>query len=106
LEKKMKATQMIAAIALFAATTGAAFAQQAEFTPADAGFQSSKSRAEVRAEVVQAYQEGTLQTNDSADVNRTALANAGERTRAEVRAEQAAAPHQSSLNSHDIYFGA
>jgi hypothetical protein len=102
----MKATQLIATIALFAATTGAAFAQQAEFTPADAGFQSSKSRAEVRAEVVQAYQDGTLITNDGANVNRTALANAGERTRAEVRAEQATAPHQSSLNPRDIYFGA
>jgi hypothetical protein len=102
----MKATKMIAALALFAATTGAAFAQQAEFTPADAGFQSTKSRAEVRAEVVQAYQDGTLITNDGKNVNSTAIAKAGDRTRADVRAEQAAAPRQSGLNSHDTYFGA
>ncbi|MDB5821538.1 MAG: hypothetical protein JWR21_242 [Herminiimonas sp.] len=102
----MKATKLIAAVALFAATTGAAFAQQAEFTPADAGFQSTKTRAEVRAEVVQAYKDGTLVTNDGINVNSTALAHAGERTRAEVRAEQAAAPHQSNLNPRDTYFGA
>jgi hypothetical protein len=107
LENKMKAKQLIAAIAVFAATSGAAFAQQqTEYPQPDAGFQSTKSRAEVRAEIVQAYKEGTLKTNDGIDVNSTALASAPQRTRAEVRAEQAAAPRQLSLDPRGTYFGA
>jgi hypothetical protein len=54
----MKATQFIAAIAVFAAT-GAAFAQPVGYVNPAEGFQSTKSAAEVRAEVVQAYSECT-----------------------------------------------
>jgi hypothetical protein len=98
----MKATQFIAAIAVFAAT-GAAFAQPVGYVNPAEGFQSTKSAAEVRAEVVQAYNDGTLKTNDAVNAP---VASASQRTRAEVRAEQASAPRQPSLNVHDTYFGA
>lgn len=49
-------------IAAISATAGSAFAQQAEFVAADANFAPSKTRAEVMAEVNQAYLDGTLGT--------------------------------------------
>jgi len=53
----MNAKQLIATVALFAAT-GAAFAQSTEYADPAAGFVSTKTRAEVRAELAQAQREG------------------------------------------------
>lgn len=100
----MKAKQIIAAIAVLAAT-GTAFAQQTEFVPADAGFQSTKSRAEVRSELEQAYRQGQIvtQTND-ASPEFASIAKTLHRSRQDVRAEQAAAAHDRSFEN--LYFGA
>jgi hypothetical protein len=57
-EKTMNAKNLIAAIALLAA--GSAFAQQTEFVAADAGFHSTKTRAEVRQELAVAYSAGDI----------------------------------------------
>jgi hypothetical protein len=56
---KMNAKKLTAAVILFAAT-GAALAQSSEFVAPDANFISSKSRAEVVAELNQARTEGLL----------------------------------------------
>jgi hypothetical protein len=55
----MNAKKLTAAVILFAAT-GAALAQSSEFVAPDANFISSKSRAEVIAELNQARAEGLL----------------------------------------------
>lgn len=54
----MNTKQMIAAAAMFAAT-GAVFAQQTEYVDPAANFVSTKSRADVLAELKQAQQDGT-----------------------------------------------
>jgi hypothetical protein len=56
---KMNAKKLTAAVIMFAAA-GATFAQNAEFVAPDANFVSSKSRAEVIAELKQAQANGTL----------------------------------------------
>ena len=83
----MNSKQWITAAALLAAT-GAALAQQTEWIAADANFVSTKSRAEVRAELNQAYADGSIATmqRDGAESLRLA-ANAAGKTRAEVVAE-------------------
>ena len=53
----MNAKMLIAAVSVVAA--GAAFAQQTEHVPADEGFVSTKTRAEVVAELKAAQQQGT-----------------------------------------------
>ncbi|MGB6054361.1 MAG: DUF4148 domain-containing protein [Burkholderiaceae bacterium] len=80
----MNAKQMIIAAAVFAASASA-FAQQTEFVAPDAGFVSTKSRAEVVAERNQAYGQGMLATQqrDGAD----AIRFAGTKSRADVVAD-------------------
>lgn len=95
----MNAKQLLA-IALFAAT-GSVFAQSAEFTAPDAGFASTKTRAEVRAELSQAYTDGVLAQRDGAD---TVIA-AGTRSRADVRAEAVQSAHNQRNNVKDVFFG-
>jgi hypothetical protein len=57
-EKKMNAKKLIAAVVVFAAA-GSVFAQQTEFVAPDANFVSTKTRAEVLAELEQAQANGT-----------------------------------------------
>lgn len=54
----MKTKNLIAAFAVLASAS--AFAQQTEFVAPDAGFHSAKTRAEVRQELVAAYNSGDV----------------------------------------------
>lgn len=96
----MKTKQLIAAVAILAAT-GSVFAQQTEWIAADANFTPGKTRAEVIAELNQAYADGTLATRDGADSVIVAGTN---RSRDEVRAE-AKQVNQDKFNAN-LYFGA
>jgi Domain of unknown function (DUF4148) len=58
LEKKMRAKQLIATVAMIAAT-GSVFAQQGEWIDPTTGYKSTKTRAEVKAELKQAEENGT-----------------------------------------------
>lgn len=100
----MNAKQLIAAVAVFA-STGSAFAA-AGYTPPAEGFVSSKSRAEVTAELQQARANGELSAKeyvDSADIKIVGTP----RSREEVRAEavQSARFHRAA-GVNDLYFGA
>ncbi|HTN65144.1 MAG TPA: DUF4148 domain-containing protein [Burkholderiaceae bacterium] len=84
----MNAKQLISTVALLAAT-GAVFAQQTEWVAADANFVSTKTRAEVRAELNQAYADGTIGTmaRDGVDAVQLARNAAAGKSRAAVIAE-------------------
>jgi hypothetical protein len=97
----MNAKQLIAAVAVFAAA-GSAFAQQQEFVAPDANFVSAKTRAEVVAELNQAYAQGALAIRDGAD---TPVLAATKRAREEVRAEAVHAK-DGKFSTDSIYFGA
>lgn len=96
----MNTKQLIAAAAILAAT-GTAFAQQTEFVAADANFTPAKTRAEVVAELNQAYADGTLIPRDGAD---TVMVASSHRTRDEVRAEARQANQDKFIAN--LYFGA
>lgn len=99
----MNAKQLIAAVVMVAAT-GSVLAQQTESVAPDANFVSTKSRAEVVAELSQAYAQGTLATRDGAD---SVIVADTHRSRAEVRAETAqAAKTRPQVDLKSIYFGA
>jgi len=95
----MNAKQLIGAAAILAAA-GSAFAQQTEFVAPDAGFVSTKTRAEVRAELNQAYADGTLATRDGQD---PVIVTAPRLTREQVRA-QIQPPRQDKFVD-SLYFG-
>ena len=59
----MNAKQLIAAVAVFAAT-GSVFANDLQVFPEQANFVSTKTRAEVIAQVRQANADGVLVTNE------------------------------------------
>jgi hypothetical protein len=95
----MNASQLLAAVAVLA-ITGIAFAQPVVVP--DANVTPGKTRAEVKAELNQAYRQGTLVHRDGEDL----IVQPGTRTRAEVRSEgmRIGKPHrQGDIN--DIYFG-
>lgn len=97
----MNAKQLIATVAMFAATS-AAFAQSSEYATPHENFVSSKTRAEVKAELQQAYAEGALAQHDGQDI----VIVAGKRSRAEVRAEAIqSASNQRNGNANGSYFG-
>lgn len=96
----MNTKQLIVAAAVFVAA-GSALAQQTEFVAADANFTPTKTRAEVVAELSQAYADGTLATRDGQD---TVIVAGIHRTRDEVRAEAKQA-NQNKSNT-DLYYGA
>lgn len=98
----MNVKQLIAAVAVLAAT-GSAFAQQTEFVAPDANFMSSKSRAEVMAELNQAQAQGVLATRE--DTYPVIDKQATMRSSADVRAEVTRSASASQSPS-DIYFGA
>lgn len=92
----MKATNLFAAIATFA-VAGSVFAQ--EYVQPSAGFVSTKSRAEVLAEVQQARESGSLQIGESA-YPAIPLATSG-KSRGEVVAELAQARETGALRTLD-----
>ena len=98
----MNAKQLIATVALFAAT-GAAFAQATEYADPAAGFVSTKTRAEVVAEIKQAAALGTLAQRDGQDAVVTTTA----RSRAEARAEavHSAQSLRQPIDVNSTYFG-
>lgn len=96
----MNTKQLIAAAVVFAAA-GSAFAQQTEFVAPDAGFVSSKTRADVVAELQQAYADGTLVQRDGAD---SVIVSNTHRSRDAVRAAAKQA-NQDQFNGK-LYFGA
>ena len=98
----MNAKQLIATVALFAAT-GATFAQSTEYADPAAGFVSTKTRAEVIGEVKQAHAYGALAQRDGQDAAVTTTA----RSRAEARAEavQSAQSLRQPIDVNSTYFG-
>jgi hypothetical protein len=100
----MNIKNIIATAAIFAAA-GSAFAQQTEFVPADAGFKSALTRAQVRQELAQAYTQGDVvqRKHDGQD---TQFAGSNQ-TREQVRKEAArAAQTRHAGDVNDLYFGA
>ena len=99
----MNAKQIIVTVAMFAAT-GAAFAQSTEYVTPNENFVSTKTRAEVKAELAQAYLEGSLSHRDGEDVVRVA----GSRVREQAPAETTQSVRVKRLPADvtDIYFGA
>jgi len=96
----MNTKNILAAAAIFAASASA-FAQQTEFVAPDAGFISTKSRAEVIAELNQAYGQGALASQQH-DGQQT-IQLAGNKSRAEVIAELNQAYREGTLatQQHD-----
>jgi hypothetical protein len=104
LEKIMNVKNLIAAVAVCAAT-GSAFAQQTEFVAPDAGFKASQTRTEVRQNLAQAAKEGATAQRQH-DGQDTVFA-ASNRSRQEVRAAAIqSAQSRRAGNVNDLYFGA
>jgi hypothetical protein len=95
---KMNAKKLIAAVAMIAATGSVFAADNAEFVEFTK-VQPVKTRAEVRAELEQAYAQGTLGHN-SEFVEFTHVASA--KSRDEVRNE---AIQASKTTGNNVYFG-
>ena len=96
----MNAKQLIATVAVFAATTPVFASEYVDFSK----FVSTKTRAEVVAELKQAQADGTLAAARSEYVVSTPVAGTP-RSRADVRAEAIAAARNHDSNEKDIYFG-
>jgi len=95
----MNAKHLVAAFA-FLATTGSVFAQ--EFVVPDANFVSSRTRADVVAEIAEARANGTLDVIDS---QYPVVATTGTpKTRAEVSAEIAQARANGTLDVIDSQY--
>ena len=97
----MNAKKLTAAVIMFAAA-GATFAQTQEFVAPDANFVSSKSRAEVVAELKQAQLNGSLAFTEH---NYPVIAT---QDGVQPRAANQASPMQSadaSQTKQNIYFG-
>lgn len=88
----MNATKLVVAIATLV-TAGSVFAQ--EYAQPDAGFASTKSRAEVNAELAQAHAGGTLQFSEHAY---PVIAIESTKSRGDVAAELAQARNDGSLH--------
>lgn len=100
----MNAKHLIATIALTVAA-GSVFAQSKESIPADANFVSTKSRAEVIAELKDAYNWGMLGTRDGADWKITTGKSMMTNTETVSKPMPMTMPKTSGMRS-DIYFGA
>jgi hypothetical protein len=96
----MNTKQLIAAVAVFAAA-GSAFAIDGEMPLEQKNFVSTKTRAEVTAEVIQARQQG-FAVGGNAYEKVTNVASTG-RTRAEVKAELAQAVKQGYVVGGEAY---
>ena len=99
----MKLQKLLAAVAVFAAAASA-IAQQTEFVAPDAGVQSTRTRAEVRQEMMEAYRRhGLVQQQHT---GQDPVYAKGQRSREEVREEAAKAARQ--FRAGDVmspYFG-
>ncbi|MEC5215852.1 hypothetical protein RCH09_000786 [Actimicrobium sp. GrIS 1.19] len=82
----MNIKQLFAAIALISATGAVFAADLMPFTEAD-NFKSSKTRAEVKAEVLRANQQSMLAHGDLSASDLPAVATKSTRDRSEVRKE-------------------
>ena len=94
----------LAAAAAIVVVSGTAFAQQTEFVAPDASFHSSRTRAEVRSELVEAEKIGATawQMVDGENVVR----QAGTLSRQQVRDEALTALKMHRPGDvNDIYFG-
>ena len=100
----MNVKHLIAAVAILAAT-GSAFADTTGNFTDFTHVPSTKSRADVIAELTQAQTDGVLAARDGADL--VYAANATSRSRAAVRAEAVAATKAQKNRSHaeSTYFG-
>jgi hypothetical protein len=96
----MIAKRLIAAFTVLAATDSV-FAQ--EFVEPDANFVSTRSRAEVIAELVQARADGTLVVDDA--TYPPLPAKVGTKTRAEVRVELEQYQHAHPSDLDSMYAG-
>ena len=96
----MNAKQLIAAVSIFAATGSVFAAEWADFSD----FVSTKTRAEVIAELKQAQADGTLAASQSETTVLPQLAGTP-RSRAEVRAEAIQSAKNRSNNAKEINFG-
>lgn len=99
----MKIQKSITAVAVFAAAASA-IAQQTEFVAPDAGVMLTRTRAEVRQEMTEAYaRHGLVQQQHT---GQDPVYAKGQRSREEVRAEAAKAARQ--FQAGDVmspYFG-
>lgn len=95
----MNIARLAVIAATLAVTAGSALAQ--EFVVADEGFVSTRTRAEVIAEVIAAREAGTLGISDY-EVPPMGVTGTP-RTRAEVAAEVEAGRQHAGIN--DLYFG-
>ena len=98
----MNAKNLIVAAAIFAAA-GSSFADTTGNFTDFTRVQSSKTRAEVVAELKQAKEQGYVASRDGADVVYATAATP--RTRADVRAEAVAEAKTQKRGTSSIYFG-
>jgi hypothetical protein len=91
----MNASRLVAAVVLVAAA-GATFAQEVYVAP-DAGFVSTRTRAEVKAEIDPSVIHGEQNYIESVAT--------GKRTRAEVRAEAVAATKDLRKAGSSVFYG-
>jgi hypothetical protein len=98
----MKITQLIATAALLAATVPA-IAGNVNYAVADKDFVSSKTRAEVVAELKVAQANGTVFRNDT--YPQVPVNVVSTRSRADVRAEASKAARAPNATIGDTYFG-
>lgn len=96
---KMNAKQLIAAMAVFAAAGSVFAAGQTEYVDFS-NFQSTRNRADVRAELEQAYRDGQLGKNTEY-VDQTHVVSS--KSRAEVRDEAILAAKSGRIDN--LYFG-
>jgi len=92
---KMNAKRLIATVAVFAAT-GSVFAQQTETVDPAANFVSTRTRAEVIAELKQARADGSLNYTD--DRYPVVQANRSSKSREQTRAELVEAQRNHVIN--------
>lgn len=108
--KSTKVSTVIAVTALLAAIGSSAFADDRIVGDAGTNWQdhitSTKTRAEVRAELEQARAQGLLSVGEDPHYPRQPVATTGSRSRAEVRAEAAEAAKKRFSDPDPLYTGA
>jgi hypothetical protein len=97
----MNAKKFTAAVIMFAAA-GVSFAQSREFVAPDANFESSKSRAEVIAELKQARTNGSLTFSE---YNYPVITGQNRMETPTAKRADAMQSAGASQTSSDIYFG-
>jgi hypothetical protein len=98
----MNIKRLITTITILSAT-GSVFAQQTEWVNPAAQFVSSKTLADVRAEVKRAHADGSLATNDAFPAQ--VRLSVAPRTFTEVRAESLLSEKNYRADINGLYFG-